>query len=880
MKLMRRYRMKTIRRKITILLIELVLAAMLLTAGISFYTIFCLRRISVAGSKELGESAAQKAEKALEELAEQDLLNISAERAAYIEEQFSEVESYVRGIASQAQHIYENPDDYPDRKVALPERDSGKLAAQLLWSSELAAGKREIPEADEELLKLGNLQDMLVQYNGNNAMVSSAYIATESGWMIQADYIAGSKYEKTGRQGGEAALPKTYEAKEREWYQQAKECPAGQVIYTDIIRDIHEGGDCIVCAAPVYAGGEIRAVAGVGSYLETVERAVLNTTVGKSGYAFLANEKGQIIASGRKVGETAVSTEGSGDLTKSKNTALAEAAKKMGSGERGFSRLKLDDREVYLAYAPLQKLGWSFAAVIGVDEVTAPALESQRMILGAAEDSAESQSAAIKGMLFAFAAAVIVVMALICAVGTLFSGKLTKPIRRLTEEVAKTGGGNLGRRIYITTGDEVEDLGNAFNRMSDQIRDYVANLAAVTAEKERIRTEIEVAARLQANMLPGAEGIFRNREEFTIAAFMTPAKGVGGDFYDFFFAAKDRLVLVMADVSGKGVPAALFMVVSRTIIKSRLMGAGRGAASPEGENALAQAVEEINNILCDNNPDGMFVTAWIGALNLKTGKLVFVNAGHCRPLVCHRGQDCAYEMSFGGPALAALKDIRYRQAEIRLQQRDTLLLYTDGVTEAACPGKELYGEKRLKTTAEEYGKRGTMPEELIAAVREDVEAFRKDAEQFDDITMLAVTYYGKGFMEKTGKPDMEQIREFSDFIERCLKEKQVPVKAALKLQMAADEIMANICSYSGAEEVTVSVRMEEKGAGNVREVSICFEDNGVPFNPVEKPDPDVEELLRERKPGGLGIYLVKKRMDNVTYRYEGGRNCLTILKRG
>lgn len=878
---MRHCKMKTIRRKITILLIELVLAAMLLTAGISCYTLFSMRRISVESSRDLGETAAENAEKALEELAAQDLLNISAERAAYIEEQFSEVESYVRGIASQAQHIYENPNDYPDRIVALPEQNSGELAAQLLWSADLEAGKGKVPEADDELLKLGNLQDMLVQYNANNAMVSSAYIATESGWMIQADYIAGSKYEKTGPQGEKAALPKTYEAKEREWYRRAKECFAGQVIYTDIIRDIHEGGDCIVCACPVYGEGELRAVAGVGSYLHTVEQAVLNTTVGKSGYAFLINEKGQIIASGRKAGETAACTAGSGDLARSKNTALAEAAKKMGSGEQGFLRLKLDDREVYLAYAPLPKLGWSFAAVIGVDEVTAPALESQRMILKAAEDSAESQSDAIKGMLLAFAAAVIVVMALICAAGTLFSGKLTKPIRRLTEEVAKTGGGNLGRRIYITTGDEVEDLGNAFNRMSDQIQEYVKNLAAVTAEKERIRTEIEVAARLQADMLPGAEGIFRNREEFTIAAFMTPAKGVGGDFYDFFFAAQDRLVLVVADVSGKGVPAALFMVVSRTIIKSRLMSAGSdGVSSPEGENALAEAVEEINNILCDNNPDGMFVTAWIGALNLKTGRLVFVNAGHCRPLVCHRGQDCVYETSFGGPALAALKDIHYRQAQIRLRQRDTLLLYTDGVTEATSPEKKLYGEKRLKTAAEEYGKTGTMPEELIAAVREDVEAFRKDAEQFDDITMLAVTYYGKGFMEKTGKPDMEHIREFSDFIEKCLKEKQVPVKTALKLHQAADEIMANICSYSGAEEATVSVRVEEEETGKMRTVSICFADNGIPFDPVEKPDPDVEELLRERKPGGLGIYLVKKRMDNVTYRYEGGRNCLTILKRG
>lgn len=878
MKIMRCYKMKMIRCKITALLIELVLAAMLLTAGISSYTIFCMRRISVASSKELGEVAAENAKKALEEMAAQDLLNISAERAAYIEEQFAEVESYACGIAAQAQHIYENPEEYPDRKVALPKQNSKELAAQLLWSKELENGKEGVPKEDRELLKLGNLQDMLVQYNANNEMVSSAYIATESGWMIQADYIAYSKYGKKTAQGKEAALPMVYEAKEREWYKRAKEIPAGRVIYTDIIRDIHEGGDCIVCACPVYAEGEIKAVAGVGSYLETVNYAVLNTTVGKDGYAFLVNEKGQIIASGRRTGETAVFTEGSGDLRRSDNTALAEAAERMGEGERGFLRLELDDREVYLAYAPLQKLGWSFAAVTSVDEVTAPAQESQSMILKAAEDATESQNATIKRMLFVFAFAVIAVMALICTAGTLFSGKLTKPIRKLTEEVAEIGGGNLGRRIYITTGDEVEDLGNAFNRMRDQIQEYVANLADVTAEKERIRTEIEVAARLQADMLPGAEGIFRNREEFTLAAFMTPAKGVGGDFYDFFFAGQDRLVLVMADVSGKGVPAALFMVVSRTIIKSRLTGADR--VFTEEEKVLAKIVEEINDILCDNNPDGMFVTAWIGMLDLKEGKLVFVNAGHCRPLICHKGKDGIYENFSGGPVLAGLKGIRYRQGEIRLQSGDTLLLYTDGVTEATSQAKELYGEKRLKAAAEKYGKTGTMPEELIGAVLEDVEAFQGEAEQFDDITMLALHYYGKGFMEKTGKPDIRYIKEFSDFLENCLKEKQVPLSTALKLRMAADEILANICSYSGAEEITVNVRVEEKEGGKMREASIRFEDDGIPFDPTGKPDPDVGELLRERKPGGLGIYLVKKRMDKVTYRYEDGKNCLTILKQG
>ena len=852
---------KRIGRKVSGLLLWLVLITMLLAGGISVYGLYSLKDISMESSMTLGQTAAIDAETALEEMAVGQLQQIAVEKAAYIEEKFMTVEAYVLGIASLATNIYDYPDRYPNRSVQLPVQDSSKLEAQLLWSSSLATqtgmAQPGRPAFTEELLKLGNVQDLLVQYNAQNDMVSSTYIATESGWMIQADYIAFSKYGEDGK-----ILP--YEAAERQWYKWARDGLPGKVIYTEVIRDIHEGGDCIVCASPVYHNGEVVAVAGVGSYLETVNNAVLDTVIGEGGYAFLVNEKGQVVVSGRSEGVTAAYAEQEVDLRQSSNVQLAKAAARMVNGWSESMRLTLDGREVYLAYAPLHSLGWSFVTVMDVAEIIAPAQAGQERILALTDEAATRQNQAIRQILIIFAAALAAATIFVSLFGTLYSRKVTEPICRLTNEVAKIDGGNLDYRIHITTGDEVEDLGTAFNHMTAQIQNYVVNIAAVTAEEERIRTEIQLASQLQADMLPDAEGAFSDKTEFLLAASMTPAKGVGGDFYDFFLLDDDHLVLVMADVSGKGVPAALFMVVSRTLIRSCIT----------GDIPLEQAAEEINDRLCSNNKNSMFVTAWLGVLTLSTGDIAFVNAGHCRPLIRRQDGICRFETTLSGLVLAGMEGLTYRKGNIRLHQGDTLLLYTDGVTEATSLRKELYGEERLKAVAQEPGE--LTPDELLKKVWLDVDCFQRDAEQFDDITMLAVTYQGVGFREKTSDPSMECIGEFAEFVENELREQGVSVKTIMKLRMTIDEIYSNICYYSGATEVTLGVRVVEDQEPESRTVMLYFEDDGIPYNPLDRPDPDVEELLEQRTEGGLGIYLVKKRMDWVTYEYLSGRNRLTV----
>lgn len=865
----------SIRRKITTLLLGMVTVSVMLSGAVSLWGLLSMKRLSADSNSRLGQTAAEDAERALESLAVQNLQTTAKERAAYIEEKFKEVAAYVHGMAEAAENIYEHPEQYPDREVALPLKGSKTLAPQLLWSGELA--KREgggSPQADvvppftEEILKLGNMQDMLVQYNANNDMVSSVYIATKSGWTIQADYIAARKY-----QGG-LETPDYFEAQKRQWFQRAVSAKEGQIVYSDVLRDINGGGNCIVCAEAVYAGGKPVAVAGVGSYLDTVNEAVLNTVIGATGYAFLIGKNGQILVSPKTEGETAA-TEIYTDIRESKNAGLAAVCAKLLSGDSGAEQITLDGTEVYLAYAPLENMGWGLVTVMDVEEVVAPASESQNRILLLAGEVSESQDETIRRIFVLLAGIMMAALSAICLSGAVFSKRLTDPVHTLANKVARMDGGNLDVPIRLKTGDEVEELANAFNKMAVKMKAYIGHLAEATAEKEHIRTELSLASSIQADMLPDSGCAVREWEEVSIYASMTPAKKVGGDFYDFFRIDTRHLAVLTADVSGKGVPAALFMVVAKTLLQSLVTESG----------TLAEAVSEVNQKLCGGNRNGMFVTAWIGVLDMCSGELTYVNAGHNPPLFGSREKGMEYVRESGGPILAVMEDAAYEQKTLRMSPGDTLFLYTDGVTETNDINGGLYGEERLSNLLQI----GTWdsPAELAEAVHEDIRNFQGEAEQFDDITMLALHYKGnterreEGPCEEaaadghrnTGPAELSRYPSVRGFVEHFYARAGVSAKGRRKLLIALDEIFSNVCRYSNAGEVTVECRMESGMA------VLVIEDDGMAFHPLERSQPDMSEHAEQREPGGLGIYMVRKMMDEAAYERVGGKNRLTIAVR-
>ena len=332
---------------------------------------------------------------------------------------------------------------------------------------------------------------------------------------------------------------------------------------------------------------------------------------------------------------------------------------------------------------------------------------------------------------------VLTVMIILIVIGQHFYLRrvLLKPLQKITAEAARFAEeekpAEKKLKEQIRNRDEIGMLAASIDHMEDSTIRYMDELTRATAEKERIRTELSLATRIQADMLPNVFPAFPDRDEFDIYASMAPAKEVGGDFYDFFLTDHDHLALVMADVSGKGVPAALFMMASKIMIQNIAL----SGASPK------EILETTNNRICQNNREEMFVTVWLGILDLRNGHLVAANAGHEYPVVTR--SDGQYELvkDKHGFVIGGMEGMKYREYELDLQPGQELFLYTDGVPEATNASGELYGTERMLQVLNRES--GATLQELLKKMREDVDRFVDQAPQFDDLTMLCVKYYGQ-----------------------------------------------------------------------------------------------------------------------------------------
>ena len=418
----------------------------------------------------------------------------------------------------------------------------------------------------------------------------------------------------------------------------------------------------------------------------------------------------------------------------------------------------------------------------------------------------------------------------------------------------------------IKNRDELGVLAKAVEKMSADMNRYISDLTTATAEKERLGAELNVATQIQAEMLPRVFPPYENHPEIELFASMTPAKEVGGDFYDFYMTDDDHFAVVVGDVSGKGVPAALFMVIAKTLLKD----AAYQFATP------AEIFNHVNNILCETNESGLFVTCWMAILEISTGRIQFANAGHTAPLLLHNGQ-VSYLTVKPNLMLAAMEGIPYKNHEIRIDAGDRLFIYTDGITEATNKSNELYGEERLLKVFEKTT--GKSSKEILSIVQSDIDAFVQDAPQFDDITMLEMVLKSKRENKKMHEmkitADDKNMEKVNEFIHSCLPSDCTDI-VINKIDLAVEEIFVNIAHYAynptvGEAWITASF------VDNV--LTVVFKDNGKEFNPIAKEDPDITLSAEERDVGGLGIFLTKKFMDSVDYEYKNGQNVLTIRKK-
>ncbi len=338
----------------------------------------------------------------------------------------------------------------------------------------------------------------------------------------------------------------------------------------------------------------------------------------------------------------------------------------------------------------------------------------------------------------------------------------------------------------ITPNNEVESLAEGFSSMVDELGRYVEEVRKIAADKERIETELNVATKIQADMLPSVFPPFPDRTEFDLYATMDPAKEVGGDFYDFYFIDDDHICLTIADVSGKGVPAALFMVISKTLLHSRVLMGG----------LPSEILYDVNNRLCENNDLGYFVTIWLAIIDLRTGEGISANAGHEHPAIRPAGKQYEFRVYPHSPAVGLMEEMRFKDRKFKLNPGDRIFVYTDGVPEATNKDKHLFEGDRLKEALDSSDYRD--PENVCNTVQKYIDEFVDGAEQFDDITMLTFLYKGSG--DKTEPAEQNAAETPADSVG------QTEIKEEVKEEVKEDIKEDNgLLSGSGKEFKTIEI---------------------------------------------------------------------------
>ena len=427
--------------------------------------------------------------------------------------------------------------------------------------------------------------------------------------------------------------------------------------------------------------------------------------IAKTGTIFLFNNSGNILIQPSEKFAKSISKNLIAKIIKSHKDNL-------------FLSLVLNGKEINAYTAHIKALDWYISALVPVEEIKAPASRLAERL------------SAIIGVIFLIGFIIL----------NIAIRRFASPLKSLTRKLkdipnkdltAEEFTLNLKNDVYTKRKDEVGALAASFIYMFQELQKNINQLVATTVAKEKIESELNVARDIQLGILPKIFPPYPEKKEFDLHAYLEPAKEVGGDLYDFFLLDENHLCISIGDVSGKGVPAALFMAITTTLIKTY----------SEIKQPISEIMTKINNVLSKDNPNCMFVTLLIGVLDIRTGELKYANAGHNPPLI-KSGDRIFYQQGLSGPVAGALEDIKFKELSLTLKKGDTLFLYTDGVTEAMNTQKELYSTERLEKFI--ASSECTNAEDVIKEVKNDIITFAGDEPQYDDITMLSLIFFGPG----------------------------------------------------------------------------------------------------------------------------------------
>lgn len=701
-----------VQRKTLRLVLLVLLLACIMFIGVSLYQNRQLIRVVEGTRREQQASISSISSQTMRTVMDETLTATTQLQAQLAENDFLEVTRNLYTLQSMAESLLEKRED------VLPDQVSPPLASMDGESAAYVLTEDGVDYTRSELLNvIAHLSSPMIAMHSNSEKIDSCYIGLRDGTFLCVDEKAGVKLDENGR-------PLSFPVRQRPWYIGAIE--ADGLSYTDMMVDAFSGRLLVTCSVPIRDGDEILGVVGLDIVLESMDDFVGGTTEGC--YAYVVNDHGRVILGPAGGGILSQEIDSQSDLRE--NPALSELLVLAQTQNTGLQTVTLNGRAYYAVGAPMPSVGWSVLNIVD-QQLTR---QSELRMLGDYDSinrEATSEFEAGVGRTRALGFALLAAVLVISLIAAYFSTKrMVKPIEQMTKSIqsSSVSGKLFEMKDEYKTNDEIELLAEAFAELSKKTKRYIKEITEITAEKERIGAELSLANRIQSAMLPHIFPAFPDRAEFDIYASMDPAKEVGGDFYDYFLVDDDHLCMVIADVSGKGVPAALFMMASKIILQSCAM-LGK---------TPAEILTMTNQAICSNNQEEMFVTVWVGILELSTGKLTAANAGHEYPVL--KLPDGSFQLykDKHGFVIGGMDGMKYKEYALQLEPGAKLFLYTDGVPEATDANSVLFGTDRMLEALNTA--RDKTPEEILRTVRGAVDSFVQDAEQFDDLTMLCLEY--------------------------------------------------------------------------------------------------------------------------------------------
>ena len=711
-------RRSSVANKVILTTLAFSVIALVLTTIICLSAIQFIRVSAISNSIELGENASDVSSTAMMSQLEEKISNQARDKTTLAEQKLASYSDGIMSAASYAHALYSNSGSYPSREVFRPVSEN---AGKWVMQRTLADKTISYDDLKYESYLLGNMEDVFKPIHEHNDNIATIYLATNEGLLISYD---------PNSDNGDAVGEGYFEYRDSSWYNMARELheEGKPYAFTDTYQDSYGRGLTITCVAPIEDGNnEFAGCVCMDVLMKEINESMVNDGIVIPSAAILIDGKGTYIAGG-EIDET---SETMGSIFDADgDEALREAGERILSDESGVIKAGEGDQAEYIAFSTIGSTDWKLCIISPVSSVTEPAEVIRESIENNTDTVVDTVQQGIMMVIQGCLTLIDILMILMFLFVGKISRKISDPLKQLEKDVRSISDGNLDNRTAVDTDDEIGSLARSFNHMTDSLQQYIADLTEATAKEERIAGELSIATNIQASMLPRNFTTFSDHKEFELYATMNPAKEVGGDFYDFFLVDDDHLALVMADVSGKGVPAALFMVRAKTLIKN---GAQMGS-SP------AEILSFANEQLCEGNEAELFVTVWLAIIEISTGKAMVANAGHEHPALKRAGGEWELVKYRHGPAVATMEGIPFREHEFEIHPGDVLYVYTDGVPEATDTNDQLFGDERMIESLNSHG--DASPEDLLRGVKEDIDAFVGEAPQFDDITMLGLVWKG------------------------------------------------------------------------------------------------------------------------------------------